>query len=99
MTSSQRQTFSGCGRRVEDTIQEIVDGKLKPADLPVITVLFDGDAYFSLNNRRLFVLKECKLKGLLATVRVRVKVEGKNKKAGSKYRPDTCSLQAKLCLK
>lgn len=62
--------FSGCGRTIEQTLDEIRDGKTRPSDLPMITVLLgptdpavDGgqqqqqQCFFSLNNRRLFVFK------------------------------------------
>jgi len=90
-----RTTFSGCGRRVEDTLAEIVEGRLKPEALPFITVIFcrATGAYFSLNNRRLWVLKECKKRGLLDNIRVRVRTEA------SRYTTETCALEAKLCLK
>lgn len=62
--SKIKPVFSGCGRTIEQTLQEIRDGKTLPSDLPAITVLLGpadpadgGGCYFSLNNRRLFVLK------------------------------------------
>ncbi len=70
-------------------------GKLKPEDLPFITVMRCSATghYFSLNNRRLWVLKQCRELGLLNVIRVRVRTEE------SKYSTDTCSLTAKVCLK
>ena len=52
-----RPTFSGCGRTIEQTMNEIRAGAITPADLPRITVipLEDGESYCSLNNRRLYV--------------------------------------------
>ena len=90
-----RTSFSGCGRKVEDTLTEIVEGRLKPEELPFITVMFDRatGTYFSLNNRRLWVFKECKKRGLLENIRVRVRTEE------SKYNSETCALEAKVCLK
>ena len=62
--SKIRPVFSGCGRTIEQTLGEIRDGKIRASDLPAITVLFgptdptDGQPwFFSLNNRRLYVLK------------------------------------------
>lgn len=56
--------FSGCGRTIEETLDEIRAGKTAPSDLPKITVILgpvdkqDGQQwFFSLNNRRLFVFK------------------------------------------
>lgn len=88
-----RTTFSGCGRRVEDTLTEIVEGKLNPEALPYITVMLDRatGTYFSLNNRRLWVFKECKKRGLLEHIRVRVRTEE------SRYTAETCALEAKMC--
>ncbi|GAB5029601.1 Hypothetical protein NocV09_00102150 [Nannochloropsis oceanica] len=85
----------GCGRRVEDTLTEIVEGKLNPEALPYITVMLDRatGTYFSLNNRRLWVFKECKKRGLLEHIRVRVRTEE------SRYTAETCALEAKMCLK
>ncbi|CAN0553079.1 unnamed protein product [Laminaria digitata] len=64
--SKIRPVFSGCGRTIEQTLGEIRGGKIRASDLPMITVLFgptdptttDGQTcFFSLNNRRLYVLK------------------------------------------
>lgn len=73
-----RPFFSGCGRRLVDTLRSIEEGETKLEALPQITILAtptsstDG-LYFSLNNRRLWVLKQLKAKGIIETVRVRVK--------------------------
>ena len=91
-----RSTFSGCGRKVEETLDEIINGKLKPADLPFITVMYDGSVYYSLNNRRLWVLKQCKERGLVDHIRVRVRPEDKGT---IKYSQETCVLHAKLAMK
>ena len=87
---------------MEDTLQEVVDGKLKPADLPFITVMHDRASghFFSINNRRLWVLKRCKELNLLGPggcVRVRVKRE--DPRNPLRWSAETCTLQAKLCLK
>ena len=73
-----RPFFSGCGRRLKDTLASIEEGATALETLPQITILAtptsskDG-LYFSLNNRRLWVLKQLKAKGVIETVRVRVK--------------------------
>jgi hypothetical protein len=55
-----------CGRDVHGTLQEIVDGRLKVAQLPkVLVVKQDDTTYFSQNNRRLWVLKQCRERGFL----------------------------------
>ena len=64
-----RPFFSGCGRSVIETLEEIRQGNLSPSDLPPIQVLVgdqDDDQepwYFSLNNRRLWVFKRCREEG------------------------------------
>lgn len=62
--SKIKPVFSGCGRTIEQTLNEIRNKETKPSDLPMITVLIDPSDpvgsetnYFSLNNRRLFVFK------------------------------------------
>jgi hypothetical protein len=66
--------FSGCGRRVLDTLADIVNGRMKVADLPIIQVILaDGGYVFSLNNRRLYVLKELRARGLLPDNKVMVR--------------------------
>lgn len=55
-----------CGRDVRETLQELLEGRLKVADLPKIQLIKEGDTtYFSQNNRRLWVLKQCREHGLL----------------------------------
>ena len=91
-----RPYFSGCGRSVEDTLQVIREGKLDPRDLPPIQVLVGPDDwYFSLNNRRLWVLKRCREEGLLETIRVRVRAP-KSAAEATRYTVENCALEAKL---
>lgn len=54
--------FSGCGRSVLQTLEEIKAGALRVDDLPMITVVrtANADDFVSLNNRRLFVIKEAR---------------------------------------
>lgn len=65
-------------------------------DLPKITVILNEGTYFSLNNRRLFVLKELRSRGLLDgdTIGARVKVALEREK--ERYTVDRCSLVAKI---
>lgn len=77
--SKIRNRFSGCGKLVEDTLKEIISGKTKIDDLPMITVEYDGKNYYSLNNRRLYVIKQCKKIGIIKTINVRVKKVNQNK--------------------
>lgn len=110
-----RPYFSGCGRSVTDTLEEIRQGRLQPSDLPPIQVIpgppinsnnssnnnneDDDDCrwYFSLNNRRLWVLKQCRKEGLLQdnVVRVRVRLP-KSKAEAERYTLDKCALEAKF---
>lgn len=59
--------FSGrSSQSLKKTLQEICDEKLNIEDLPLIEILqLDNGEYISLNNRRLWVLKECNKRGLL----------------------------------
>lgn len=95
-----RGTFSGCGKRLVETLEEITSGQLKVEDLPVITVIHDGERYISLNNRRLWVLKQCHEKGFLeeGKVLVRMRYERTQSSKSSKQTV-TYSLSAKLALK
>lgn len=62
--SKIKPIFSGCGRTIEQTLEEIREGTTQPSDLPTITVILgpvdpvdEKPWFFSLNNRRLYVLK------------------------------------------
>ena len=92
-----RNRFSGCNKTLNETLDEIKNNKISVHDLPRITVYYDNknDVYFSQNNRRLWVYKYCKKNGLLNNVNILVKPMPSNKK----YSKETCSLDAKICLK
>lgn len=89
-----RPVFTGCNKRIEETLQEVEEGKTKVEDIPKITVLTNGGHLFSLNNRRLFLFKELARRGLLQTVTVQLKEATEKEKA--RYTPERCVLQAKL---
>lgn len=91
-----RPFFTGCGYRIEETLADIIGGKMSVNDLPKITVILNEGTYFSLNNRRLYVLKELRSKGLLKgnTIGARVKVALEREK--ERYKIDRCSLVAKI---
>jgi len=92
-----RPYFSGCGRSVEETLQSIRDGTLDPSQLPPIQVIVGVDNwYFTLNNRRLWVLKQCRTEGLLVNnvIRVRVKEPKSRHEKESRYTIENCSLHA-----
>lgn len=91
-----RPFFTGCGRRVEDTLTDIISGKMSVNDLPKITVISNDGAYFSLNNRRLYVLKELRLRGLLPGNVISARVKAALEREKERYRLDRCSLAAKI---
>ena len=73
-----RPFFSGCGRSVTETLESIRSGDVSVEDLPPIQVLVgpeeEGEpVYFSLNNRRLWVLKRLREEGGLKNDVVRVR--------------------------
>lgn len=129
-----RPTFSGCGRSVMQTLEEIRLHQLDPhKDLPPIQVLVvveggensnksseistktkkktkkkkghenstkedentDRILYVSLNNRRLWVLKQCQKEGLLTQIRVRVRY-AKSEAELERYTATNCALEAKF---
>ena len=99
MTS--RPFYSGCGRRIEDTIQSILNGNTSVDDLPKITVLVGVDGHmFSLNNRRLYTFKMLRQQGALEnrvppnTVNVRVK--SALPRELKKYTTESCSLNCTI---
>lgn len=142
-----RPVFTGCNKRIQETLDEIVSGQTKISDIPYITVIENFEApasasadaseeeeedggrkrkkggagggkkgpggkgkgakgkgaaaaeepapfYFSLNNRRLFLFKTLKERGLIDTVMVQVKPALERERA--KYTRDRCVLRAKL---
>ena len=89
-----RPFFTGCGRRVEDTLNDIVDKRMNVSDLPLITVIVgqEDGSYFSLNNRRLYVIKELAKRGIISTINVRAK-QPKGRET-SRYTIERCGLVA-----
>lgn len=107
--SKIRPVFSGCGRSVQGTLDEIRQGKIKPSDLPPIQVIVgpkddsnndsDGQWYFSLNNRRLWVLKRCREEGLLPNNQIFVRVrKPKSEQEALRYSLENCALEAKIMI-
>lgn len=88
-----RPVFSGCGRRLVDTLEDLVSGKIQLESLPQITILAtptsssDGH-YFSLNNRRLWVLKQLRSMGKLKDNLIRVRVKDALPRELEKYAKD-----------
>jgi hypothetical protein len=91
-----RPFFTGCGRRVEDTLADIIEGRTLLDDLPRITVIANDGYYFSLNNRRLYVLKELHSRGLLPGGKILVRVKDALTREKERYIIDRCSLSAKI---
>jgi len=94
-----RPFFSGCGRRLEDTLAELLAGRMRVEELPVITILYGaggGTMYFSLNNRRLWVLKELRKAGALENNTVRVRTKEALPREKERYTPTKCSLTATI---
>ena len=100
--SKIRPFFSGCWRSVQQTLDDIVSGKTDFETLPPIEIIApntipatpDG-TYFSLNNRRLWIIKELNKRGLLDTVVVRTRA-CKSEKEKNRYTVENCSLNAKF---
>jgi hypothetical protein len=105
-----RPQFSGCGRDVVQVLEDIKSGKTNLQDLPPIQVLVgsvddssdddDGSIwYFSLNNRRLWILKQLRDGGYLEEQGNKVKVRVRKPKSQSereRYSISNCALNAKI---
>mmetsp|Transcript_20807 Transcript_20807/g.41625 ORF Transcript_20807/g.41625 Transcript_20807/m.41625 type:complete len:217 (+) Transcript_20807:56-706(+) len=100
-----RPYFSGCGRGVKETLDQIRNKEISASDLPNMQVLMGPDEmdgkgpwYFGLNNRRLWVFKKCKEEGLLpgdGLILARVRAV-KSYSEGERYTLENCALQAKF---
>ena len=91
-----RPYFTGCGRRVEDTLADIIAGKMSINDFPKITVILNQGTYFSLNNRRLYVLKDLRLRGLLPGNVIGARVKEALEREKDRYKVERCSLVARI---
>ena len=49
--------FTGCNKTINQTFNEILINPKIINDIPLILVEFDGDKYYSTNNRRLYLFK------------------------------------------
>ena len=89
--------FTGCGKFLDETLNEIINGTTKVEDIPKIKVFYTQQngtvKYFSENNRRLWLFKHLEKLGLLDTVEVRIE-----KTNNKKYIKNTYSLEAKVNL-
>lgn len=70
---------------MEETLSELESGKVTIEQIPRIQVMYDGERYFSMNNRRLWVFKELAKKGKLKLVPVQIETpkSSTQKKLGS----------------
>jgi hypothetical protein len=92
--SKIRNTFTGCGKRLEETLDELLDKRITVYELPVIRVLTDGEKMYSQNNRRLWVFKQLAARGVLDTVPA--VLEPLAPKELARFRKNTYSLTAKV---
>ena len=68
--------FSGCGITLEETLRQLLCGKMDITKLPKITVVRSSthpDVYYTLNNHRLWVLKELRRADVISSVTVRLR--------------------------
>lgn len=93
-----RPYFTGCGKKIEDTIQEIVDGITTVEDLPLITVIENDGEYFSLNNRRLYTIKHVQGLGLLKKPTIQAFIKPALDREKTRYTASRCALQARIML-
>lgn len=90
--SKIRKQFSGCGKLLSQTLDELKNKIITSNDIPKITVMFDGSNYYSLNNRRLWIFKQCKQLNILNEIVVYIKYI----KPDKRYTPERCVLEAKI---
>ena len=91
-----RPFFSGGGYRIEDTLNQLINGQLSVEELPFITVIENNGNFYSLNNRRLYVLKNLRERGLLENNQVQVRIKQALEREKDKYLPSKCSLSASI---
>lgn len=92
-----RGTFTGCSKLIEHTYKEIQDNIISITDLPLITVIENEGYYFSLNNRRLYLIKKLLAAGILSNdnlVQVRLKKAVEREK--ERYTIARCALNATI---
>ncbi|PJE79513.1 hypothetical protein CI610_01519 [invertebrate metagenome] len=94
-THSRIMKYFSCGRSVDHTIRQLLSGSLLVSEIPKITVRFDGIYYYSENNRRLFVFKSLREKGVLNSIVVRIKDIPDTRRKKNKYSPEKYSLHAR----
>jgi hypothetical protein len=89
------------GKPLEDTLAELERGAVSIDDIPRIQVMFDGERFFSMNNRRLWVFKELAKKGKLKLVPVQIETpkSSTQKKLGLSLRNRELPLITSLLLR
>ncbi|CAG8796510.1 20060_t:CDS:1, partial [Cetraspora pellucida] len=60
---------------IENTIKDLVNGKIKIKDFSIIQVCIINDIFFSSDNRRLYIFQEAICKGLNIN-KILVKIRG-----------------------
>ena len=87
--------FTGCGKMLEETLNEIITGITSIESIPKIKVFYTYEngiiKYFSENNRRLWVFKQLEKLKLLDAIEVRLE-----KTNNKKYIKNTYALEAKI---
>ena len=98
--SRVRPFFSGCGRSLDSTIESIINKQITIDDLPMITIIKNGNFYFSLNNRRLYVFKFLRDNGFLEARDnlIQVRTKAALPRELERYTIDRCSLSAKIMI-
>lgn len=91
-----RPFFSGCGRRIIDTLDDLRTGRMSIEELPVITIIDNQGSFFSLNNRRLYVLKALRKADMLRNNVVKVRIKTALEREIERYTPDRCALDATI---
>ena len=85
-------TFTGCNKKLKDTLQELSSDIKKIINIPLIRVQSDGSKYISMNNRRLWVFKQLEAMGLLEEINVYIEYIKKD----SKNAKNDHALEAKI---
>jgi hypothetical protein len=86
--------FTGCSKTIMETYSELLLDISKINNIPKIKVYYDGEKYYSENNRRLYLFKLLANNGILKEIPVRIEIL-KGKKL-EKYHKNTYSLTAKI---
>lgn len=91
-----RPFFTGCGKSIQTSLNEIEQGVTSIEDIPLISVIINDGKYFSLNNRRLYLFKVLREKGCLPDNVVSVRVKTPLEREKLRYTPHKCSVTCTL---